>query len=108
MRVVLRIRTGPEKRVRLDRPANRALASRGASLALPTALVSFLMCAWRWAYELSWTGSFPIPSGLFSHWQAWFVLGAIGQAVTVKLWRYSATESKPGDFRRRMYTAQTR
>ena len=54
------------------------------------ALASFLMCAWRWAYELSWVGRFPASKGLFSHWQMWFLLGAVWQTATVKLWRYGA------------------
>ena len=60
---------------------------------LPMALASFLMCAWRWAYELTWVSRFPIVSGrLLSHWQIWFLLGVLWQTAAVKLWHYGSAE----------------
>ena len=89
MRVALRIRTSGETRVHPHRRVNRHLASFGASVILPVALFCFLMCAWRWGYELSWTGRFPVGRGLLAHWQTWFVFGVVWQAVGMWLWRYA-------------------
>jgi hypothetical protein len=92
MRVVLRIRTGPEKRVHLKRRPNQRLAALAAPAVLAFALVCFLMCAWRWSFELSWTGRYPIAAGAFSHWQSWFVAGMLWQVLGVRLWRYGGGE----------------
>ena len=60
---------------------------------LPMAFGCFLMCAWRWAYELTWVGRFPVVSGrLLSHWQIWFLFGVLWQTTAVKLWRYGSAE----------------
>jgi hypothetical protein len=63
---------------------------------LPMALTSFLMCAWRWAYELTWVGRFPVASGrLLSHWQIWFFCGVLWQTGAVKLWHYGSAQQPP-------------
>ena len=65
---------------------------------LPMALASFLMCAWRWAYELTWVRRFPILGGrLLSHWQIWFLFGVLWQTAAVKLWHYGSAEHASED-----------
>ncbi|HYM12668.1 MAG TPA: hypothetical protein VEU62_18160 [Bryobacterales bacterium] len=93
MRVTLRIRTAPEKWIVRSRRPNRRLAYLGASVFWPLALCSFFLCLWRWSYDLAWTARFPIPAGVFSHWQIWFLAGTLLQVVAVRLVQYAETES---------------
>ncbi|MBI3666634.1 MAG: hypothetical protein HY236_10505 [Acidobacteria bacterium] len=89
MRIVLRIRTAPEKCVVRGGWPNRRQAHVGASLLLPLALFCFFLCAWRWSFELSWTNDFLVKEGVLSHWQVWFGGGALLQIVAVWLARYA-------------------
>jgi hypothetical protein len=43
---------------------------------------------WRLAADLNATGQFPIPAGLFSHWQVWLTLAASLQFCATLLNRY--------------------
>lgn len=92
MRIIVRIRTAPEKTIVRHRRPNRRLASATASLLLPVALFCFAVCLWRWSYDLSWTGQFLVSNGLFSHWQSWFLMGGVLQILAVKLARYAGPE----------------
>ena len=89
MRVILRIRTAPEKRLVPGRRPNRRLASLGISLVSPLALLCFAVCLWRWSYDLAWTGRFLVDSGILFHWQVWFIAGALLQLLVVWLGRYA-------------------
>jgi hypothetical protein len=51
-----------------------------AAFLTPLAALAFVLACWRIAADLSWTGSFAIPSGFFSHWQVW-----MGAAVLLQL-----------------------
>lgn len=95
MRVVARIHTKPEVCIRRDRKPNRHLAAIGGSMALSLALLCFLVCAWRWSYELSWTSRFLVTGGVLSHWQVWFLAGGLLQALAVKLAHYAEPRPKP-------------
>ncbi len=94
MRVVLQIRAQPERRVRRNGRPNRRLAHVGAALILPLALFCFFICAWRWSYDLSWTGHFPLMDGILSRWQVWFFAGTVLQALAVRLARYAEPERR--------------
>jgi len=78
MVVRIRFRKGP--RLGLKRQKNRRAALALAALLTPAALVALLLAVWRILADLSWTNSFAIPSGLFSHWQVW-----LGGAVVLEL-----------------------
>jgi hypothetical protein len=88
MRVVIRI-TGSEKSLREDRRPNRGLAALAAAVFWPFGVVCFLVCGWRWAFDLDWTARFLIDEGVFSHWQPWFVAGTLWQVLAVTLRRYA-------------------
>ncbi len=94
MRIALRIRTSPEKKIVRSRRPNRQMALGAASLLWPLALCCFLACAWRWSSDLGWTGSFPVSGGLCSHWQIWFVAGGLLHVLAIWLAHY-AEPSRP-------------
>jgi hypothetical protein len=77
MRVRIRLGRGP-KIVR--NRSERRLALVFAALLTPLAAVACVFGLWRIAADLRWTNSFAIPSGFFSHWQAW-----LGMAVLLEL-----------------------
>lgn len=95
MQIVLRIRTPRAKPVERGRRPNRRLALLGASLLLLGGWLSLGVCLWRWAFELGLSGGFPIPDGLLSHWQVWF-LGGVGLNIAgVSLARYAEPSGRP-------------
>ena len=97
MRIIVRIRTSPERRVRRSRRPNRRLAHLGAALAVPVALFCFFVCGWRWGYDLGWTRRFLNLEGILSHWQIWFVAGGLLQLLAVRLARYAEPDRRrPG------------
>lgn len=55
----------------------RRMALAFAALLTPAAMMAATLGAWRLAADLDWTADFAIPSGLFSHWQVWFVCAAL-------------------------------
>ena len=50
------------------------------ALITPGAVIVFVLGLWRLTADLDWTGTFPISTGLFSHWQVWIAL-AIGMKL---------------------------
>ena len=72
---------------RSGRP-NRHLALLGSSLLLPLSLFCFLICVWRWCYELAWTPEFLVVDGVLSHWQVWCFGGVALHVLAVRLGRY--------------------
>lgn len=92
MRVVVRIQ-GTERKLRRDWRPNRGLALLGSALAWPLGVVCFFLCAWRWAFDLTWVGLFLVTGGVFSHWQVWFVLGMTWQVLAMTLKRYGEETS---------------
>ncbi len=77
--MLLRIRLGKGSKV-VQRQTNRRVALAIAALLTPSASVACVFGLWRIAADLNWTNSFAIPSGLFSHWQAW-----LGAAILLQL-----------------------
>ena len=92
MKVVIRIRAGAKRPIRADLRPNREVARVVSAAVLPLGLLSFLVCGWRWAFELGWTGAFLVSDGMLSHWQVWFVAGTLAQTVAVGLRRYAGPE----------------
>jgi hypothetical protein len=95
MRVVLKIRTAPEKQVNRARKPNRRLAYLAAHLLWPIAFFCFVACLWRWSYDLSWIDRFFVTQGILFHWQVWFLAGMVLQAAAVWLSRYAQPDHAP-------------
>jgi TRAP-type C4-dicarboxylate transport system permease small subunit len=91
--MVIRIRFGPGPKVAKRRRTNRRAALVLAALLTPAAAMALVLGCWRIAADLSWTSSFAIPSGLFSHWQVWLGAAAVLQLCSRILNRYG----KDGD-----------
>src|SRR5512146_2896108 len=90
MRVILRLRHGP--RVRKKRRKNQQTALAVSGMLTPAALMACALALWRIGTDMSLTGSFPIPHGLFSHWQVWFVTAGVMQGASVARSRYGNAE----------------
>ena len=91
--MVVRIRFNSGARVQHKRRKNQHVALAMASLLTPGALMACALAFWRLAADLKATGQFPIPDGLFSHWQVWLTLGASLQFCATLLNRYGKPEA---------------
>jgi hypothetical protein len=91
--MVVRIRFNSGARVRQKRRKNQHVALAMASLLTPGALMACALAFWRLAADLKATGQFPIPDGLFSHWQVWLTLGVSLQFCATLLNRYGKPEA---------------
>jgi hypothetical protein len=91
--MVVRIRFGRGTKVGKKRRKNQRVALAVASLLTPAAFLASVLAFWRIAADMGWTGSFAIPSGIFSHWQVWMGLAAALQFCSYLLNRYG----KSGD-----------
>src|SRR5271169_3805386 len=91
--MVVRIRLSSGTRVRRKRRKNQHVALATASLLTPAAVMACVLAFWRLAADINATGQFPIPSGLFSHWQVWLTLAASLQFCATMLNRYGKPES---------------
>ncbi len=69
------------------------MAAAVGALLTPAAAMAFGLALWRIAADLSWTNSFAIPSGLFSHWQVWLGAAILLELFSRRLIRYG----KKGD-----------
>ena len=93
--MVIRIRFGSGTKVAKGRRKNRRAALALAALLTPVAAMALALGCWRIAADLSWTSSFAIPSGFFSHWQVW-----LGAAAGLQLCsRILNRDGKDGDAR---------
>jgi hypothetical protein len=93
--MVLRIRFGRGPNIGVKRRKNRRIALAIASLLTPAAFAASVLALWRLAADMSWTGSFAISSGIFSHWQVWIGVAAVLQLLAHTLNKYG----KSGDSR---------
>jgi hypothetical protein len=91
----VRIRFSKGVKIGRNRVRNRRLALLAGALLTPAALVAWVLGLWRIAADLNWTNQFAIESGLFSHWQVWFGLGALLQWFSRLLNRYGKQEDTP-------------
>jgi hypothetical protein len=87
-RMVVRIRLSSGTRIRQKRRKNQHVALALASLLTPASVMAFVLAFWRVAADLNATGKFPIPDGLFSHWQVWLTLAGSLQFCATLLNRY--------------------
>jgi hypothetical protein len=71
------------KRIRIRWEPQRVTASQqnlalaAASLLTPCALVAFTLTCWSAAADMSWTSSFFVAHGFFSHWQSWLIASVV-------------------------------
>jgi hypothetical protein len=93
--MIVRIRFGAGPKVSKQGRKNRRLALATAALLTPLAVMSSALGLWRIAADLSLTGSFAIPSGLFSHWHVWLGAAALLQFCSRALSRYGRGENAP-------------
>src|SRR5580700_2561291 len=91
--MVVKIRFSSGARVRQKRRKNQHIALAAASLLTPAAVMACALAFWRLAADLNVTGQFPIPDGLFSHWQVWLTLGVSLQFCAPLLNRYGKPEA---------------
>jgi hypothetical protein len=91
--MVVRIRLSSETRVRQKRRKNQHVALAMAALLTPAAVMACVLAFWRLAADLNATGRFPIPNGLFSHWQIWLTLSASLQFCATLLNRYGKPQA---------------
>jgi hypothetical protein len=95
--MVVRIRLGKGPKVVRKRHKNRRAALVFASLLTPVTVIASILGAWRLAADLRLTGNFAIHTGLFSHWQVWFVCAIVLQTGSRMLNRYGhASDSLTG------------
>ena len=64
--MVVRIRLGKGPKVAGSRRKNRHSALAVAALLPSAAFMAYILGLWSIAADLNWTGSFAIPSGIFS------------------------------------------
>ncbi|HLI84075.1 MAG TPA: hypothetical protein VKV17_09180 [Bryobacteraceae bacterium] len=86
--MLVRIRLGRQPKPAVKRARNRRIALAIAALLSPGALAALVLAIWRLGADLNLTGSFAIPSGLFSHWQVWMGTAVVLQVCSLALNRY--------------------
>jgi hypothetical protein len=86
--MVVRVRFGRGRQVLLAKRKNRCLALAVGALMTPAAVMASVLGVWRLAADMKLTGEFAIASGLFSHWQVWFLFAALLQGCAWALNRY--------------------
>jgi hypothetical protein len=91
--MVVRIRLSSGTKVRQKRRKNQHVALAMASLLTPAAVMACVLALWRLAADINATGQFPIPDGLFSHWQVWLTLAVSLQFFSTTLNRYGKAEA---------------
>ncbi len=96
MRLVIRLRTRLETKMIPRHRPNRGLAAAvGVLRAL--SLNGFGLCVWRWLFDFDLVKAFPFHQGILSHWQIWFLCGAVLQLMAQGLAKYAGDsgELKP-------------
>ncbi len=74
--------------VHKGRPKNVGNVHAAATLLTPISIACVLMGVWKVGSDMEWAEPFAIESGIFSHFQVWFALGAGAQAAAWKLARF--------------------
>ena len=73
----------------LERAAafSRDAATAVAAMLSPASAIALMLGCWRLGTDLGWTRQFPISNGLFSHWEVWFALAIVFQALATTILR---------------------
>ena len=79
------------------RAFERQLANILVVLLTPLSLLALVFAIWRFTTDLSWTGSFPIPAGLLSHWQVWIALSVALKFAAASIQTKTRPAAKPSD-----------
>jgi len=90
--MLVRIQFGAGPKIRQKRRKNQHFALALAALLTPAAVMAAVLAFWRLAADLKATGQFPIPDGLFSHWQVWLCGAAFLQLGALALDRYGKAQ----------------
>jgi hypothetical protein len=90
-RMIVRIRFGKSSKVGRKSPGKRRFAAGIGGLLTPAAVLAAAIALWGIAADMSWTGSFVIHAGLFSHWQVWMGAASALQLCAYLLNRYAKT-----------------
>jgi hypothetical protein len=91
--MIVRIRLSSGTQLRQKAHKNQHIALAMASLLTPAAVMACVLACWRLAADIDATGQFPIPNGLFSHWQVWLTLAASLQFCATLLNRYGKPQA---------------
>ncbi len=91
----VRIRFGKGPKVGRTGGRTRHVALALAALLTPVAFLAALMGLWRNSADLSFTSSFIIPAGFFSHWQVWVAAAVAIQCCSRLLSRYGKRADEP-------------
>jgi hypothetical protein len=95
MRVALRLRTRPERKLVVGRRPNRGQALTFALAFVAAGLLCFAICLWRWCFDLELVTFFPLQRGVLARWQVWFGLGMALHLLASPLVSYSIGGSTP-------------
>ena len=101
MRVVVRLKTSPERKLTAGHRPNRGQALFVALVLAGVGLACFGICLWRWCYDLELVAFFPLHQGGLSRWQVWFGLGLGLHLAASPLVSYAVGGSQPDSFVRR-------
>jgi hypothetical protein len=101
MRVFVRLRTSPERKLVTGRRPNRGQALMFAITLAGTGLLCFAICLWRWCYDLELVAVFPLHYGMLARWQVWFGLGLALHLMASPLVSYAVGGSRPDALHRR-------
>ena len=110
MRLVIRLRTRLETKMIPRRRPNRRLAAAGMGVFRALSLNGFGLCVWRWLFDFDLVKAFPFHQGVLSHWQIWFLCGAVLQLMAQGLAKYArdSGELKPSRVMRPQSAARPR
>jgi hypothetical protein len=91
--MVVKIRLSPGAKLQRKQRKNQHVALALASLLTPGAVMACVLAFWRLAADVNVTSQFPIPNGLFSHWQVWLGLASSLQFCGTLLNRYGKSQA---------------
>jgi hypothetical protein len=87
--MVIRIRLDHGPQIRRKRPVGRSIALALSSLLTPIAVFAGVLALWRVGADMSFTSSFAIRDGLFSHWQVWVGVALMLEFAAILLNRHA-------------------
>ncbi len=96
MRVLVRLRTSPERNLVTGRRPNRGQALMFALILAGTGLLCFGICLWRWCFDLELVAFFPLHYGMLARWQVWFGLGLALHLMASPLVSYAVGGDRGG------------
>jgi hypothetical protein len=86
--MIVKLRFPSGRKVKKTSGKNRHVAAAIAALMTPVTLMMFVMGMWRLGADVGVATEFPIPEGVWSHWQTWIAAAALSHLGSVLLNRY--------------------